>query len=301
MSTLTKVLIVLLTVFSLFLSGIVVTYVANAENYRKTASDTDRRLKAATETQKNAVRISDEKKAEVEAIKADLGAKLADRGTLITKLQGDLDTAKRLNAELQQKVASMADIMANASAAVKQQTTLHEAAQQKVNALEADRINREKELAETSQTLLERVTIIAQLNDKVRQLTQENQDLGTRLNQYLVKHGQMVVQPPTTVVSGTPAARPAQSLSPFSPTRETKLLALNGRVTNVDLQNHWVEISIGTAAGVRQDAIFHLVRGDQYVADIQIVEVWPDRAVGVLSLVKTGMQPQTGDKVTTNL
>jgi hypothetical protein len=62
-----------------------------------------------------------------------------------------------------------------------------------------------------------------------------------------------------------------------------------------------VEISIGTAAGVRQDVTFHITRGDQYVADIQIVEVWPDRAVGVVNLVKQGVQPQAGDKVTTNL
>lgn len=301
MSTLTKVLIVLLTVFSLFLSGIVVTYVANAENYRKTASDTRQQLNSAKQTRDNAVRISDQKKAEVEAVKADLGAKLADRDTQIAKLQGDLDAAKRLNAELQQKVASMADVMANASAAVKQQTALHEAAQQKVDALEAEQINQKKELAETSQALLEKATIIAQLNDKVRQLTEENQDLGNRLNRYLVKYGQTAVQPPTTVLPGTATARPVQPIASYSPTRETKLLGLNGRVTDVDLQNRWVEISIGAAAGVRQDAIFHLIRGDQYVADIQIVQVWPDRAVGVLSLVKTGMQPQTGDKVTTNL
>ena len=35
MSTLTKILIVLLTLSSIFLCGIVVTYVANADNYRQ--------------------------------------------------------------------------------------------------------------------------------------------------------------------------------------------------------------------------------------------------------------------------
>ena len=35
MSNLTKVLIVLLTISSIFLCGIVVTYVANADNYRQ--------------------------------------------------------------------------------------------------------------------------------------------------------------------------------------------------------------------------------------------------------------------------
>jgi hypothetical protein len=80
-----------------------------------------------------------------------------------------------------------------------------------------------------------------------------------------------------------------------------KSLALNGQVTMVDARSRLVEISIGTAAGVQQDMTFHIIRGDQFVADILIVEVWPDKAVGILNVVKTGMQPQVGDKVATNL
>jgi hypothetical protein len=299
LSTLTKVLIVLLTVFSLFLSGIVVTYVANADNFKQRAEENNRKWQSAKNTQESAVRASEEAQKAVEALKADLGARLADRDTLVAKLQGDLEAAKRVNDQLQQKVASMADIMANASAAVKQQTTLHEAAQQKVQALEADRINREKELAETSQTLVEKVTIIAQLEDKVRLLTQENQDLGTRLNQQLVRYGQAATQPPTTVAPGTAGARPVQPISAAG--AQTRGLGLNGQVTMADAKGRMVEISIGAAAGVRQNMVFHIIRGDQFVANMQIVDVWPDRAVGEIALVKQGMQPQAGDKVTTNL
>jgi predicted Holliday junction resolvase-like endonuclease len=299
LSTLTKVLIVLVSIFSLFLCGVVASYVVTADNYKQQAETNNRKWQSAKNTQESAERAKEAADKTVEATKADLGTKLTERETQITKLQGDLDTASRLNAELQQKVASMADIMANASAAVKQQTTLHEAAQQKVNTLEADRINREKELAETSQSLLEKMTIIAQHEDTIRRLTQENQDLGTRLNVYLAKYGKMAAQPPTTVAPGVPGTRPVQPIA--APVQGTKALGLNGQVTAVDLRSRLVEISIGTAAGVRQDITFHITRGDQYVADIQIVEVWPDRAVGVLNLVKQGAQPQAGDKVTTNL
>jgi hypothetical protein len=299
LSTLTKVLIVLLTLFSLFLTGIVVTFVATAENYHKTAKDNKTLLDAAKLTRDNAVDVAEKKKAEVEATKADLGAKIAERDTQIAKLQGDLDIAKRLNSELQQKVASMTDVMANASATVKQQTTLFENERQKVQSLEADRVNREKELTETGQALLEKVTIVAQLEDKVRQLTQENQDLGTRLNQYLVQYGKIAAQPPTTVAPGSAMARPVPPVTAVPP--QTKNISLNGQVTAVDVQNRLVEISIGTAAGVRQNMTFHVIRGDQYVASILILEVWPDKAVGKLDLVQQGMQPQAGDKVATNL
>ena len=48
MSTLTKVLIVLLTIASIFLCGIVVTYVASAENYKdkwQTLQSSERRAR----------------------------------------------------------------------------------------------------------------------------------------------------------------------------------------------------------------------------------------------------------------
>ncbi len=53
MSTLTKILIVLLTISSIFLCGIVVTYVANAEDYRQKYVDLNNRERAARENERN--------------------------------------------------------------------------------------------------------------------------------------------------------------------------------------------------------------------------------------------------------
>jgi hypothetical protein len=299
LSTLTKVLIFLVSLFSFFLCGIVATYVVSADNYKKIADENNRKYQSARSNQESAVRDADKAKADVEAVKADLGTKLTDRDGQITKLTADLDIQKRLNSELQQRLVTADDRMSIANAATQQQATLHKAAQERVQALEADRMNREKELSETSQSLLEKVAIIAQFNDKVHQLEQEKQDLSTELNQYLVKYGKIAAQPPTTVLQGTQAARPIQPIAAVAPL--TRNIALNGQITRVDLQNRLVEISIGTAAGVRQNMTFHVIRGDQFVADIQIMEVLPDQAVGVLTVVKQGMQPQPGDRAATNL
>ena len=54
MSTLTKVLIVLLTISSIFLCGIVVTYVSNAHNYKKLHTDLKDDERAANENEKQA-------------------------------------------------------------------------------------------------------------------------------------------------------------------------------------------------------------------------------------------------------
>jgi hypothetical protein len=299
LSTLTKVLIVLLTVFSIFLCGIVVTYVANADNYRKKAKDTDQKFNSADKKRESAERAEEEAKKTADADRAKLGAQINDLALQVKKLQDDLEAAKRENAQLVQRVTSMGDAVAAANATAKQQMTQFEAAQQKVQALEADRTNREKELAETSQTLLEKVTIIAQIQDTVRQLTQENQDLGNRLNQYLVQYGKIAARSPTTVQPRPAVAQPVQPAAAVP--SQTQSIALNGQVTQVDLRSRLAEISIGTAAGVRKDMKFHVIRGDRFVVDILILEVWPDKAVGILDLLQPGVQPQVGDKVTTNL
>jgi predicted RNase H-like nuclease (RuvC/YqgF family) len=293
LSTLTKVLIFVLSVSSLFLCGIVATYVISAEDFHKTAKEAQGQLQSAKQNRDRAEKDLENKIKEAKNEDDKLNAQIVALGTQITKLQGDLDTAKRENSQLVQQGASLSAAVQAANTGEKEQRAFFQQEHQKVLALEGDRINREKELTETSEALLQKVTVIAQLQDTVRQLTQENQELGTRLNQYLVQYGKIASKPPTTVAPGSPTARPVAAIA--------KDIALNGQVMQVDLQNRLVQISIGTAAGVRQDMVFHLIRGDHYVADIRVMEVTPDQAVGILDVVKEGMQPQAGDKVSTNL
>ncbi|MCU0913679.1 MAG: ATG16 family protein [Planctomycetes bacterium] len=299
MSTLTKVLILLVSIFSIFLGGIVATYVATAENFKKTAETNGQRLRSANEGRDSAQKGEEAAKKAADDLKQTLEGKINALEAQRVKLAADLEAAQRQNDQLVQKITNMGDVVQTANSTVKQQTGLFEEAQKKVQALEAERIEREKELTETSQTLVERVTIIAQLEDKVRQLTQENQDLGDRVNQYLVKFGKIATPPPTTVAPGTSSVRPTAPILPIG--TGTRSIGLTGQITTVDLRSRLTEISIGTAAGVRQDMKFHVIRGDRWVADILILEVWPDKAVGLLDLIQPGLQPQTGDKVATNL
>ena len=55
------------------------------------------------------------------------------------------------------------------------------------------------------------------------------------------------------------------------------------------------------AAGVRPEMKFHIIRGDLVVADVLILETWPDKAVGSVIPLQQGMEPRAGDRVATNL
>ena len=296
MSTLTKVLVVLLTVFSIFLSGIVATYVGASENYKQKFDDRNRAIQSAQRNEDEAKKDLETEKARAANEKAQLDKQLTDLGVQTKSLLAEFDSAKRENAQLVQKVASMAAVVETANSTAKQQTVLFETAQKEVRTLQADQTDRQKELEETSEALSQRMSIVAQLEEKVRQLTQENQELLNRLNQSLQPLGRMATRPVTTV-----APRPTVQPAPAAPQgpQQARPINLNGRITAVDMKNRLAQISIGSAAGVRQDMTFHIIRGDRWAAKMLILDVSPDKAVGTLQLVQ--IEPQIGDAVTTNL
>ena len=291
MSTLTKVLVVLLTVFSIFLCGIVVTYVAHADNQKELADGLRKSLDSARARQTAAIESEKKMREETDALKADLGKQVADLKILKDQLDAQIDGLKRENAQLVQKLTDMAAVVQTANETLARVRDQAAVAEQEVKNLRADQANRSKELEETTQALMERTAVIADLQRKSRQLIEEKQGLETQLNQVLQQYGKAPVRPRVV----TP---PRSTVQPVAQTA-TKDIGLNGRVTQVDMKNKVAAISIGSAAGVREQMKFHVIRGDRFICDVLIFDVDPDKAVGVLDLVQT--EPQAGDLVATNL
>ena len=84
MSTLTKVLIVLLTVFSIFLCGIVVTYVANADNQSEIASRYRQQLNSAERVKDDAVSDMEATKAAAQQAQENLQDQIKELGITIS-------------------------------------------------------------------------------------------------------------------------------------------------------------------------------------------------------------------------
>jgi len=290
LSTLTKVLIVLLTVFSIFLCGIVVTYVANADDQAKLASTQRRRADSAERLAEDSVSDLDAAKAAFQQAQEGLQTKMKELGITISDLQAQLDMVKRENAQLVQKVTDMGAAVKLANETQASQMQQAQASQQDVVALRSDQTRLDRELKESNQLLMEKMAVVVQLEAKNKQLIEANQELETRLNQYLQQYGKAAAAPKPV----TPTRAIVQPAPPA-----TKDIALNGSITDLDLKNKLAEISIGRAAGVKQDMKFHVTRGQQFVCDIVILVVDADKAVGVLDLVQA--EPRKGDTCTTNL
>ncbi len=292
MSTLTKVLIVLLTISSIFLCGIVVTYVANAENYRQNYLDQRRAKDAAEQIKEQAVKDKNktiEDAAERERkLKSDISALETQVGQLNTKLT----EAERQKAALIEEAGKWKAVTREFYDTNEKQRQLLEDTLAKLKTIEAEQIQSDQEIKETTAALIEKMAIIDDLEKQSKQLLEEKTALQNELDKLLQRTGKAVAVPEPV----TPIKEKAQVALP------TIDISLNGLIKAVDLKNSLAEISIGAANGVKQNMRFHVIRGDKFICDIVILDVEPEKAIGTLELMDvTKEQPQAGDNVSTNL
>ncbi len=285
MSTLTKVLIVLLTIASIFLCGIVVTYVANADDYKQKYDSLYNGYQAAKKNEDNAKTQLNNTIEEKDRDAGKLGEQIASLEEEINKVKGDLANAERERDDAARKVNNWAAIVMDFSKTIENNEKLVKGALAERDLKEAELIKQGKELEDTTAALMENMAIVSQLQEGSKRLLEEKTELQNKLDQYLRQYGKAIAEPMQVT------------------TIPTKDIDLNGSITEVDLKNLLAEISIGTADGVKEGMRFHLTRSDRFICDIVILDVWPEKAVGWLELLQDQPQnhPQINDRVSTNL
>jgi SMC interacting uncharacterized protein involved in chromosome segregation len=288
LSNLTKILIVLLTLSAILLCGIVVTYVATAENYKekytKLSSDRD----SLEQEKGNLNNQLKEKIQQKDDLEKSLNSQIASMKTQADDLKTKVSTLERREAELVERTNSFAATTKDFQATTEKQTQLLNTAQEDVKQLKAEQIKLSKELEQTSAAVVEKTALIDAAEAEKRRLIEEKADLQNRMDKMLKAGGKPVAAgAPVTQEKGF--AQPAQSTA--------EAVNLKGLITQVDTK--LATISIGSADGVKTGMKFHVTRGDEFICDVLIVDVDIDKAVGVLELVQ--QSPKTGDNASTNL
>ncbi len=292
MSTLTKALIILLSVVSLVLCGSVLTYVANADNYRKKYDAIRADRDAAVKKGESATKQLNENIDRTDREKVELNSQIASLERRIEQLKADLTEAERQKALLQEKVNSWTAIVMDFSKTTEDQGQLLKSTLDELRSIQAEQIKTDKELKQTTTALVEKMAIISTLESRNKRLLEERTDLNGKLNQLLRQYGKTVAP----VASVTREKTPAQPAPPMPTAID---IGLKGSVTAVDSKHSMAEISIGTAHGVKENMKFHVTRGDEFICDILVLDVDTERAIGILDLVQ--QMPRVGDKVSTNL
>ena len=295
MSPLTKILIVLLTIASIFLCGIVVTYVANADNFRQKYNDAKRTADAAEARKQSAETELNEKKAEFQRIQDKLSSDLTTLQSEITQLRNNLGTAESDNALLVRKLENWTAVLNDFRETNQNQQKLLEDTIDELKVVKAERIELRDKLDQTTQSLLQRMAVIETLEADKKQLLEQKTQLEEKINKALLPLG-VAAMPPSPVTPQIDRARPITPPPTIKPTKE---LELTGLVTEVDPKHKMARISIGAADGVKEGMKFHVTRGSDFICDVIILDVGDDEAVGFLDLIQ--QQPRAGDNVATNL
>jgi cell shape-determining protein MreC len=289
LSTLTKILIVLLTISTIFLCAIVVTYVGTAVNYKEKYVSQQNRINSLTQTKVAAEDNLNKTIKQAQEREAELGSTIKSLQADINKLRTDLTDAQNKRDDAIQRMDNWQAIAMDFSKTTETQVKLAKDALNDRNQIDAERIQNLKELEERTASLIEKMALTDQLEKESRRLREENTALQSKLDKLLQQYGK-TVQVPTPV---TQIADKAQLAPPATD------IGLKGTVSNIKMENSWAEISIGSANGVRENMVFHTTRGDKFICDIVIFEVDPEKAVGTIKLMQE--TPKVGDVVSTNL
>lgn len=290
MSTLTKILIVLVSFSVFWLCASVVTYVANADNYKQLYEKEKITKQSANAKRKSAEEQLKERKDKYEQQEDKLNNEIALLKVEIDRLKNNFRDVERKKADLQQKVESWVSITENLSETTDRQRQLFENTFDELIKVKAERDKKEKEISDLSATLEEKMAIIQALQIDKKRLVEEKTDLQSKLDQFYRQMGKTIVLP-KPVTPEKDKAKPAEVT--------TRNIDLKGLVTAVDLKNSMASISIGYANGVKEGMKFYVTRGDKFICEILIINVGAEEAVGFLERVQH--QPKIGDKVSTNL
>lgn len=289
MSILTKILVVLLALSSIFLCGVVATHVAITENYKQKYDDRRAELNALKEETKDFKEQLNTGKKDTARSEKKLKGQISSLKLETRELKSKLVDAEREKADLVQRVNSFASITKGFYESNDKQRLLFENTFAELNTVKTAQIKERKELSDTTQQLIERMAIIDMLEVEKRRLVEQKDELQKRLDGMLMPGGRVAAAiEPVTVVQDT--AKPTSAF--------VTEIALNGTVTSVDLQNSMASISIGAADGVQDGMKFHVTRGDEFLCDILIIDVESEQAVGVLEIVQ--QNPRISDTVSTN-
>jgi chromosome segregation ATPase len=272
----------LLSLFSLFLCGTVITYVGTARNYKAAYEKSQDDVATLRQTSTRAKEQLEEQKRQMQSLSDRLDGEIASLKAEKSKFEQDLEGAKRDKTALDEKVQTLAAAALKFEGTVSGMEGSLKQTREELDKARSESIKLSKNLNEITASLEEKIVQLESLNAEKKRLLEEKSNLENRLSG---KTGTAETVEPITNVpdSATKATEPASSA------------ALQGKVTAVE--GSLATLSIGAADGVEKGMVFHITRNDAFICDIRVKDVDTEESAGTLELVQ--QQPLAGDVAST--
>jgi len=287
LSTLTKVLVILLTLFSIFLCGAIVTYVGNVNNYKALYEEQDNFNDTVIAENRSLKQRNNEKSAQMKDLEKKLNERIQQLDDENNRLTVDLRNAERMSLKYQGGMDSLAGVLTSFEQTIGNLEQSLKLTQVQLDKARQEGIKDRKELNEVTASLYEKIVQMAALETDRRRILEQKTTLEDQMNQ--------LIDPASTVGSSGVVTPERGQIKPAAVTPSR--FSLNGLITEVG--ESLVSVSVGSADGVENGTLFHVTRGDEFICDLLITDVDTNKSAGVLELVQA--QPKIGDNVSTRL
>ena len=287
MSTLTKVFVVLLVVFSIAFTSMTVSIATQTTNWRETALKYEQHARVADTNLRHLIAAN---AAELASAAETVNAHL-DK---ISKLEDNVETARN---EAVQARAALRQVESEKSSSEAINRGLLAQLQSSEAARETYRTQREE--LEKQNIDLERRNI--DLSDRVNELTAQMAVLLEQKRQYeqqiniLRTENEKLAREARRLSSGLAMEEPSGAAM-SEVTAMTPVAPVPIRGTVLEVSGDIITISVGAADGVKKDMVFVIHRNGEYIGDLAISLVDPSQSAG--RIVRSRFTPGPGDQVT---
>lgn len=288
MSTLTKVFVVLLAVFSIAFTVMTVSVVAQTTNWRETALTYEEQARIADTNLRNMIAAS---AADLAAARDQVESYAANAAELETKLADKTNECGQLRANLAKAEAGNASSGAmNASLVAQLQAS--EAARDEYRKQREDLEKRNIELERRNVDLSDRVN---ELTARVAVMIEEKRQFEQQINILKSQNERLSrAEGAASPVFESPSGAAMPNVRAVNPPSGSPV-----RGSVVAVEGNLVTLNVGSADGVQTEMVFVLYRGGEYVGDVQVSVVDPDQCAG--RLIRSTRTPMAGDLATDSL
>ena len=263
----------------------IIVFVGMSDNYKdmyQTENGLRKIAEADVATTKN---LYSEQMTKSSELKAKLLADIESLERENNGLAADKQKYERLAQQYQNQADSWKGVMAGFEQSVRNLQASLDQTQSQLDDARFQGIKDQKELNQITADLYEKIVQLQGLEAERRRLLEQKTALEDRLGSASTLTIPMEVAPVT------------QRNESASPTPLVSSADIKGLV--VGLSNSMVQLSVGTADGVKKNMVFHVTRGDRFLCDVVVTDVDINKCAGVLELVQ--QRPQVGDTASTQL
>lgn len=290
MSTLTKAFVVLVTVLSILLVALVVSFVANTQ-------DLSQRLRLAEQEREAARQVAVTRQAELSAAQEGAGRQITqlnnqinDLASQVTSLQAQLQTAQTSTQQERARLAGLEASLSQLSAAGAQTSALLEAVNQELQQRRGEAVTQQTKLIESADRIAELEGQLESLTRQVRRFSERMVSVQSRSQQL----ENVIAQLPENVRRQLPGVGQEGGATRAAASPEQPI---SGQVTQVQQAGGetLVQVNVGRNDAVQENMQFMVHRGDQFIGNLLVESVDSNAAIGRMTLSQG--QVQAGDQI----